>query len=104
VTPGSNAPATPVEQFTSTANTLYAVVRVANLPAGAVLTAGWAYNDTSLDTATQAVTPPNAYEGGYVEFHLTRSGQQPWPTGTYSVSVSLDGQVVQTAQIQMVES
>lgn len=98
----SNAPGGRVDQFDAGARTLFAVVRVTNLRAGSVLTAEWTYNATELDTTTSAVVPSRAYPAGFVQFHLSRDGEMPWPEGTYAITISLDGEVVQTASIDVV--
>lgn len=104
VDPATNAPIEPVEQFSTDDLTIYAVVRVASVPAGAVLSAAWTYNDASLDSAAQAIVPSQAYRAGYVQFHLTRSDNQTWPPGNYALTIMLDGSVVQTAAVSVVES
>ena len=99
----TNAPAEPVEQFSTEEQTIYAVVRVANLPAGAVLSASWTYNDAPLESATREIVPSQAYRAGYVEFHLTRGDGQTWPEGSYGLTITLDGTVSQMAVVNVVE-
>lgn len=103
VDPVTNAPAPSVDRLTADVATIYAVARVANLPAGASLTATWAYNGTPLDAATRSFSLSAAFQSGYVEFHLTRSGDRPWPEGTYAVTIAIDGVVTQSAEIEVVE-
>ena len=103
VTADTNAPEVPVEQLTVDAETIYAVVRVTNLPAGAVLSAAWTYNGVPVEPASSTVTAAAPISDGYVEFHLSRDPGAVWPDGTYAVAISLDGQVRQTAEIAVVE-
>jgi hypothetical protein len=102
VTPGSNEPGQPVDQFTTEASTIYAVVRATNLPAGAGVSATWTYNDTSLDAAAQSVTVTDGLSEGYIEFHLTRSADVPWPDGRYAIEITLDGETEQRSDVQIV--
>jgi hypothetical protein len=103
VTPGTNAPEEPVDQFTVDSEVIYAVVRVTNVRQGAVLSTAWTYNGAPVDPASSAVTASAPIADGYVEFHLSRSPEAPWPDGTYAVAIALDGREVQTAQIEVVE-
>ena len=104
VAEGSNAPVEIVDHFSTDASTIYAVVRATNLASGAVVSATWSFDETPLDTAASSVTPPAAYADGYIEFHLTRSADELWPDGTYAVQIALDGSVVQTSQVEVVDA
>lgn len=103
VTAGTNAPETPVDQFTTAAETIYAVVRVTNVPQGAVLSATWTYNGVPVNPASSGVSAAAPISDGYIEFHMSRGPDAVWPDGTYAVAVSLNGQVVQTAEVAVVE-
>jgi hypothetical protein len=98
VDPQTKAPVGAVDAFASDAPTLYAVVPVRNLPENTTLIADWTYNETSLDGLTSTATTASTIEEGWVEFHLTRSAEN-WPDGTYAITVRVDGQVVQTAEV-----
>jgi hypothetical protein len=98
VNPQTKAPEEVVDGFAVDDLTLYAVLPVRNLPTNASLTAEWTYNDTSLDNLTSTAVVPSGPNAGWVEFHLTRS-KEPWPDGTYAISVTLDGKVVQSAEV-----
>jgi hypothetical protein len=99
----TNAPTEPVEQFSTADQTIYAVVRVANVPQGAVLSASWTYNDAPLESATRAIVPTQAYRSGYVEFHLAKVDSETWPAGSYGVTMTIDGSVAQMAVVNVVE-
>lgn len=99
----TNAPMEPVEQFSTADRTIFAVVRVANLPQGAVLSASWTYNDAPLENATRAIVPTQAYRAGFVEFHLAKVDGQTWPAGSYRLTITLDGNVAQVAKVNVVE-
>src|SRR5262249_28179882 len=100
VDPRTKAPAEVVDGFAVDDETLYATLQVRNLPPNAALTAKWTYNKTSLDALTTTAVVPSGPNSGWVEFHLTRS-DEPWPDGTYAISVSLDGKIVQTAEVKV---
>jgi hypothetical protein len=98
VDPQTKAPVGAVEAFASDASALYAVVPVRNLPENTTLTAEWTYNETSLDGLTSTATTVSTIEDGWVEFHLIRAAET-WPDGTYAITVRVDGQAVQTAEV-----
>jgi hypothetical protein len=94
----TKAPTGAVDSFPADAPTLYAALPVRNLPPNTILTAEWTYNSTSLDRLTTTAVSPYGIAAGWVDFHLTRS-DEPWPDGSYAISISVDGQVIQTADI-----
>lgn len=93
-------PTSPVEAFTTDVQTIYAAIPVQNVPPNTVLTADWTYNATSLDGLTTSAELASATEDTWVEFHLTRSDDL-WPDGTYAISVSVDGEVVANAEVEV---
>lgn len=103
IEPGTGAPTEPVDRFTVDAETIYAVVPVRNLPAGSVLSATWTYNGVPVEPAGSSLTTPEPMADGYVAFHLSRGPETVWPDGTYGVAISLGGQVVQSAEVAVVE-
>ncbi len=98
VDPQTKAPTQAVDAFPDDAPTIFAALPVRDLPPGTMLTADWTYNSTSLDGLTTTAVAPSGAASGWVEFHLTRSAE-PWPDGTYAISVSAGGEVVQTAEV-----
>jgi hypothetical protein len=101
VDPDTKAPIAPVDHFSIEARTIYAVTAVRGLPPNAVLTAEWSYNDTSLDALTTSVVASAGTADGWVEFHLARAAEEPWPDGTYAIAISYDGAVVQVAEVTL---
>ena len=98
VDPQTKEPVEIVDGFAVDDVTIYAVLPVRNLPPNSSLTATWTYDGTALDNLSSTAVIPPGPTIGWVEFHLTRS-EEPWPDGTYAVSVRLDGNVVQTAEV-----
>jgi hypothetical protein len=102
--PETNAPVVQVERFSVDDPTIYAVVAAQRLPAGAELTATWAYNDVPLDGLGQSVVvSTSSAETTWIEFHLTRQEDRSWPDGRYAVAITLDGEPVRTASVEVVE-
>ncbi len=101
VDPAAGAPATPVAVVAPDAPAIYAVLPVIRMEPGTTVTASWTYNDTPLDTLTSTISVSEAREGGWLEFHLDRTGPDPWPDGTYGITVSADGQEVQSGQVRI---
>lgn len=87
IDPGTNEPidlATP----TVDGRVIYAVVPIEALPAGSQLLARWYFNDTSLDALDSALRVDHDRVSGWLEFHIERTGTEPWPDGVYEVVIS----------------
>lgn len=80
---------------------LTAATLATDVPRGAVIEAVWTYNDTSLDAFATRLTLDEAATRRWLRFHLDRDPQTPWPAGIYAVEVSLDGVVVQRAEVEV---
>lgn len=98
VDPESNAPngaATPVIGDT----TIYAVFPIESLPAGSQLVASWSFNETSLDALNSSMRIDQDRVSGWIEFHIARTGTDPWPDGVYQIVVTDGTNELQRAQI-----
>jgi hypothetical protein len=86
IQPESNAPIALTPQATD--ETIFAVFPIESLPAGSQLVASWFFNDTSLDALDSAVRIDQDRVSGWIEFHIERTGPEPWPDGDYEIVVS----------------
>jgi hypothetical protein len=77
---------------------IYAVFPIIALPAGSQLVASWYFNDTTLDALDSAMRIDRDRDAGWVEFHIERTGADPWPDGVYEIVVT-DG----TTELQRAE-
>lgn len=91
VDPLTKVPRTAVESFPADTGTLFAAVPVERMEPGTEVRAEWSYNGSLLDIAPVVVRSDGAARGAWLEFHLTRSGDTPWPEGIYAVRVLIDG-------------
>jgi hypothetical protein len=98
--PVTKQPTNTVESFSADASVIYAALKVQFLSSQAAVSATWTYNNTSLDALSTNAPAGAGLEDGWIEFHLTKS-EGAWPDGTYAISVSLGGKIVQTAQVQV---
>jgi hypothetical protein len=103
VDPTTGAPADAVSQYAPDAPRLIAALPATALPTGATVDAAWFYNDTTLDAFTTRLTLPDRATKRWVDLQLSRQGDAPWPTGTYEVVISLDGEEVQRASVIVVD-
>jgi hypothetical protein len=55
------------------------------------VTASWALNGTPIEGSTQVVRFDQTVTGGWIEFHLTWTGEGHWPRGTLSVALMANG-------------
>jgi hypothetical protein len=97
VEPDTTAPASPVDSFPADAAALIAVLPVTNLEQGTALTVTWTYNDTSMDNLTATVVAPARAPSTWIAFSLTAPPGTSWPTGTYAISVTVDGRPLQSS-------
>lgn len=84
-------PSVRVDRFAEDAPVLYATLPVPRIEAGATVQATWAYNGTAIEGQGATVTAPARTGGVWLAFSLTRAGGEPWPDGTYAVTVAVDG-------------
>ena len=103
VDPTTKAPTEPVETFPTDARTMYAAVPLARLEPGTTLTATWTYNRTPLDGMVGSVTAPAGEAGRdvWVAFELERQTDEPWPNGTYAITVAVNGEPALTAAVEV---
>jgi hypothetical protein len=92
INPTTNAPTAPVTELAADVTTIYAALPVYRVKPGTVFTAKWTYNTTPVDELTSHVTASGGYDEAWIEFHITRAAKQPWPTGTYEVTVLVGDQ------------
>jgi len=98
IEPQTNAPvaaSTPVAGDT----TIYAVFPIVSLPAGSQLVASWYFNDTSLDALSSAIRIDQDRTSGWIEFHIERTGTDPWPDGVYEIVLTDGTNELQRADI-----
>ncbi len=98
IEPQTNAPvtaSTPVVGDT----TIYAVFPIVSLPAGSQLIASWYFNDTSLDALNSAMRIDQDRTSGWIEFHIERTGTDPWPDGVYEIVLTDGTNELQRADI-----
>jgi hypothetical protein len=90
--PATNAPTHRVTALTANVTTIFATLPVYRVKPGTVFTAKWTYNNTPVEALTSHVTAGGSYAEAWIEFHITRAANQPWPAGTYEVTVLVGDQ------------
>ena len=101
--PATNAPIDQVTSFRPSALRIVAAAHVDALSAGSSVEATWAYNDTSLDAFTTRLTPSDSGADQWITFYIERDPGVEWPVGTYQVSISIDGVIVQQDAVEVGE-
>lgn len=104
VDPATNAPREPVPWFSEAAETIYAAIPALRIESGAVVIADWTYNDTPVEPLTSQVTATASYIDAWIEFHITRSADMPWPTGIYQITISVGGEEVLVSEVEVREA
>ena len=99
IEPETNAPIAIAPQRSDT--TIYAVFPIESLPAGSQLVASWYFNDTTLDSLNSAMRIDQDRVSGWIEFHLERTGSDPWPNGEYEIVLTDGTNELQRAMVSI---
>jgi hypothetical protein len=89
-------------QLTSDVPRIVANVPAYALPAGSQVSAAWSYNSTSLDAFATTLTIEQSQDEQWLTFQLSRNTEEPWPVGIYEITISLNGQVAQSASVEVI--
>ena len=103
IDPTTSAPIETVSSFRPDAPRIIAAMQVFALSAGSTIEATWEYNETSLDAFTTRLAPDEHSAERWISIYIEREPDVPWPVGTYEVTVSLNGMMVQQAAIEVTE-
>lgn len=103
IDPATNAPIEPVSSYRPDAPRIIAVMQASALSAGATVEATWEYNDTSLDAFSTRLAPADSSAENWISFYIERAPDVLWPVGTYQVTVSVNGTMVQQSAIEVTE-
>jgi hypothetical protein len=101
--PVTSAPIESVSSYRPDASRIIAVMQTFALSAGSTFEATWEYNDTSLDAFSTRLTPAESSAESWISFYIERDPDVPWPVGTYEVTVSHNGTIVQQAAVEVTE-
>lgn len=104
VLPGTSEPTTPVDSFPVETSTIYAVFPVERIASGVVLRATWSFNGQTIPEVGAELTASRDLIGGWLEFHLVRDSDQPWPDGQYGISLSSESVLVATGSVAVVRT
>jgi hypothetical protein len=101
--PVTSAPIESVSSYRPDAPRISAVMQTFALSAGSTFEATWEYNDTSLDAFSTRLAPAESSAESWISFYIERDPDVPWPVGTYEVTVSHNGTLVQQAAVEVTE-
>lgn len=99
VDPATNQPIQPVSVFPDTVERITLAVPVENFRAEANLTAIWSFNGVQLEGFDTRVSADQDLERGWIEVHLERQTEGPWPDGEYRVDLIAGEEVISTAVV-----
>lgn len=100
----TRAPRDQVTSFATEASTIFATVPVEHIAAGTTIQAQWTYNRTRLESFDQAIVAERGDTGIWLEFHLALAPGETWPSGTYELSVSINGEPAVTGSVAVDET
>ena len=99
--PTTNAPIEPVASYRADAPRIIAAVPARALTAGSRVEANWEYNNTSLDAFTVLLVPSENVGETWINVHIDRDPEVPWPEGVYQLTISIDGAAMQNAAVEV---
>jgi hypothetical protein len=97
----TSAPVDMVSNYRPQSPRIIAAVQTRGLAAGSVVEATWEYNDTSLDAFTTRLTLTERVAEQWLSFHIARDPEMLWPVGRYEVTISVNGNKVQQAAVDV---
>ena len=100
--PGIATPVPGITQLPGAVPRIVANVPAFALPVESQVSAAWSYNNTSLDAFATTLTIDQLQQEQWLTFQLVRNTEEPWPAGVYEITVSLNGQVAQSASLEVV--
>jgi hypothetical protein len=101
IDPADGSPLDTLEWVATDTDAIYAVFETGPIAAGTAFDVSWTMNDVvvpGLDPTLQirADTP-----SGWIEFHLERTSELPWPSGMLAIELSVNGEVVASGSIEL---
>lgn len=97
----TGAPSNRTTAFSPDAEAIHAVLPIARITRGTVITAQWTYNDTELRGFETTLTADADEEMVFAEFHLEREPDTLWPKGVYAVSITVNGELALTGEVRV---
>lgn len=98
---GTGGPAAPATSLGRSTPTIYAFVQTSALPAGTTIRVDWSINDVAVPTLLQEATLNSERPAGWIEFHLTQTAGEPWPSGTLGVTITVNGATSVSGSVQL---
>lgn len=103
IDPETRAPRIQASSFLNSVHVIYATVAVERVHAGTEFGAEWTYNRTPLEAFDNVIVADANVETVWIEFHLALTQPGVWPSGTYEVAISVNGQPAVSGQIEVIE-
>lgn len=103
IDPETRAPRALASSFFNSVQVMYATVAVEHVHTGTEFGAKWTYNRTPLQGLEEVIVADATGENIWIEFHLALTQPGVWPSGTYEVAISVNGQPAVSGQIEVIE-
>ncbi|MGE3797093.1 MAG: hypothetical protein AB7G88_04555 [Thermomicrobiales bacterium] len=101
---GTNEPVSPVSSFPDSAPVIFAVFPVERLSSGIVIRASWTFDGEALDGVGAELAVTRDQIGGWLEFHLERTSEDPWPDGEYGIALTTESVLIATGTVSVVRA
>jgi hypothetical protein len=101
VDPADGSPVDSIEWVATDAPVVYAVFETTAIPAGTSFSIAWTMNGTPVPGLNPTLAMRVDAPAGWIEFHLDRTSETPWPEGVLEIKLTVDGEVVSTGSIEL---
>ena len=81
---------------------IFAAFPVERIAKGVVIRSSWTFNGQTVEGVGAEMESTRDQVGGWIEFHLERTSEEPWPDGEYGISLTTENILIATGSVQVV--
>jgi hypothetical protein len=104
VDPADGSPVDSIEWVSTDAPVVYAVFETTAIPAGTSFSIAWTMNGTPVPGLNPTLEMRVDAPAGWIEFHLDRTSETPWPEGILEIELTVNGEIVSSGSIELRDS
>ena len=104
IDPVDGSPVDSVEWFSTDASVIYAAFQTSEIAEGTSFTISWIMNDVPVPGLNPTLEMTAGTPAGWIEIHLDRTSELPWPEGTLTIQLKVGNETVSTGSIELRDS
>ena len=101
IDPADGSPVDTVEWFPTDSSVIYAAFETSEIAAGISFTISWAMNGVPVPGLNPTLEMTANTPAGWIEIHLNRTSDLPWPEGTLTIELKVGTDIVSTGSIEL---